>query len=198
MSFEKRFLSDTELRIEQADGQPPKIVGYAALYNSVSKSMRTGTGKQFREMISPGAFDSSLNNDVLARYNHDLILGRSSAGTLKLSIDSKGLRYEITPTDSAAADHVVKSIKRGDVKGSSFAFRTIQDGWKMVDGQPMRELRAVDLIDVGPVDIPAYAGTENPDNSVAIRAEGIDETIADARIAEIESDPRQFKRAQLI
>lgn len=49
------------------------------------------------------------------------LLGRSAAGTPRLSQDSKSLRYEIdvNPDDPLAVS-VVSQIRRGDVDGSSF------------------------------------------------------------------------------
>lgn len=60
--------------------------------------IRPGFGS-FREVIKPGAFDDVLGDDVRALFNHDpnFILGRSSAGTLSLSVDDRGLRYENRP-----------------------------------------------------------------------------------------------------
>lgn len=164
MKKEIRAIPATELRVI-GDGADRKIVGYAAVYNSLSHDLGG-----FRERILPGAFDKVVGGNVMARYNHDLILGRTKAGTLKLSTDERGLRYEITPTDSAAVDHVVKSIRRNDVEGSSFAFSVEPAGenWMKEGDTIVRELRDMaGLFDVGPVDQPAYPGTEG---TVSMRA----------------------------
>lgn len=186
--IEKRYLNDAEVRVEGGSaGKPTKITGYALLYNSPSKPMKTARGTAFSERIAPGAIGTIEGRDIMGRYNHQLILGRTSSGTMKLFADDKGLRYEITPTDSAAADHVVKSIERRDVTGSSFAFRTIKDSWKIENGQAVRELQGLDLIDVGPVDNPAYGGTGAGDAAVSLRAEGSDEAAIDAQVEQLRS-----------
>lgn len=186
MNTEKRFTPQSEVRLEGGqDGQPAKITGYAAVYNSLSKPMKTTRGTTFRERIIPGAFADATTADVLARYNHELIIGRTKSGTLTLSLDARGLRYEITPPSSEAAKHVVESIRRGDIDGSSFAFRTIQDGWKIESGEAIRELRSLDLIDVGPVDLPAYTATAEGDHAVSLRAEDADEQAIDAEVAKL-------------
>lgn len=149
-----------------------KIVGYAAIFNSRSEAMPIGKdGKRtFREFIRPGAFAESLRSkaDVMARFEHDSLrgfLGRVSNGTLRLTEDHRGLRYEIDPPDTSAARDVVELIRRGDVRHSSFAF-TIRAGgesWQqdVLDRNGMiRELRSVALIDVAPVTVPAYPATE--------------------------------------
>lgn len=137
------------------------IRGYAALFQSDSQDLGG-----FVERIMPGAFDNVIKRgtDVVALYNHEpmFLLGRESAGTLRLSVDERGLRYEIDAPDSRA--DVVEAIERGDVRGSSFAFKVKGQGekWtKMQDGRQLREIVDFDgLFDVGPVLRPAYPATE--------------------------------------
>ncbi|VEB57000.1 phage pro-head protease [Salmonella enterica subsp. enterica] len=77
----------------------------------------------FREIIRPGAFDEVLNDDVRALFNHDpnFILGRRSAGTLALTVDERGLRYDITaPETQTIRDLVLAPMQRGDINQSSF------------------------------------------------------------------------------
>jgi HK97 family phage prohead protease len=136
-----------------------KIEGYAAVFNSLSEELFG-----FREIIMPGAFDRALRegHDVRALVNHDpnQILGRTKSGTLKLSVDERGLMAEIDPPDTQAARDALTSIKRGDIDGMSFAFRTITDNWRMEDGEQIRELVDVELLDVSVVAYPAYSATQ--------------------------------------
>lgn len=161
MEIERRTLTGIEVRA--TEGQSSKIVGYAAVFNSMSEDLG------FREIVMPGAFDRALleGQDVRALVNHDenQILGRTKSGTLRLSIDPKGLLAEITPPDTQAARDIMTSIKRGDLDGMSFAFRTLTDAWRTQDGQQIRELRDLDLVDVSVVAFPAYEAT-----SVSARA----------------------------
>jgi len=163
----ERRLIETEAVIERClcdktGKKKPVIRGYAALFNSDSQDLGG-----FVERIAPGAFDDVMKRgtDVVALYNHDpmFLLGRESAGTLRLSIDDRGLRYEIDPPESRA--DVIEALERGDVRHSSFAFRVKGTGerWsKTADGRQLREIRAVDgLFDVGPVLKPAYTATES-------------------------------------
>ena len=166
MEIERRdfaFEEENELMIEsRADGRAA-IVGYAAVYNRLSLDLGG-----FREEILPGAFDKILSRqrgkgDVVALFNHDsnIVLGRSSSGTLELSSDDKGLRYVVTPPVSRA--DVLELIQRRDVRGSSFAF-TVDKGGESFrpgdDGKAVRQIREVSgLFDVGPVLNPAYVQT---------------------------------------
>jgi len=163
MDIERRvmpFEDEDELTVEpRANGQAA-IVGYAAVYNRLSLDLGG-----FREEILPGAFDRILNRqrgkaDVVALFNHDsnIVLGRTSSGTLELSSDEKGLRYVVTPP--ASRDDVIELIRRRDVAGSSFAFTVSPSGerFRQTDeGKTIRQIREVKgLYDVGPVLTPAY------------------------------------------
>ena len=109
--LERRLISEAPtLEINRDDNGRTVIRGYAAVYESDSKNLggfveRLSKGS-FVERLSEGCFDDVLasNPDVFARFNHsdDMILGRTTAGTLRLFADEKGLRYEIDPPRSAA------------------------------------------------------------------------------------------------
>jgi len=174
MEIERRdfaFEEENELIVEsRADGRAA-IIGYAAVYNRLSLDLGG-----FREEILPGAFDKILNRqrgkgDVVALFNHDsnIVLGRTSSGTLELSSDAKGLRYVVTPPVSRA--DVIELISRKDVSGSSFAFTVDpkQESFRTgEDGKAIRQIREVSgLYDVGPVLVPAYPATSA---SVALRS----------------------------
>lgn len=150
------------VEIRSDDGEN-RISGYAAKFNTLSENLGG-----FREQINTGAFDNVLTNDVRALFNHNpsLILGRTTAGTLTLETDTSGLRYHIDPPDTQAARDLMKSIERGDVTQSSFAFRVDDDDWQEdEDGRLIRTIKTYKrLYDISPVTYPAY-----PDTSVAMR-----------------------------
>lgn len=151
-----------EFRVE--GDEAPKIVGYAAKFDSDSEEMWG-----FVERIAKGAFTEALkSSDVRALFNHDpnIILGRNRAGTLKLFEDDIGLRYEITPPDTQTAKDIIESIRRGDINQSSFAFSMrgsgIQEWEERPDGTTIRTIKRVaELFDVSPVTYPAYTDTES-------------------------------------
>ena len=75
--------------------------------------------------------------------------------------DDKGLRYEIDLPATTLGHDVAALLRRGDISGSSFGFRTITDEWATTeDGYPLRTLTEVALRDVGPVTFPAYSDSE--------------------------------------
>lgn len=154
-------------RMPLADGKTEQITirGYAAKYNVQSELMW-----DFREVIAPGAFDTVLQDDVRALFNHDpnLILGRTTSNTLRLSVDNVGLIYEVDLPDVGYARDLAASIDRGDVSQSSFQFVVPVGGdnySQLPDGTYLRTITKFErLYDVSPVTFPAY-----PDADVGLR-----------------------------
>ena len=100
-----------------------------------------------------------------ALFEHDYtkLLGRTSAGTLKLEEDSIGLRFELTPPDTTIGKDLLVSVSRGDITGMSFGFRAIKEEWNF-DVEPyQRNVIKADLFEVTVTSIPAY-----PESSVEI------------------------------
>jgi len=149
--YEQRAF-DIELR--EAAGQPTQIIGYAAVFNSLS----------FGEIIRPGAFKKTIEEgqDVKAFWGHnaDLVLGRRGNGTLDLREDGKGLFVEILPNpDTEWGRSALASVARKDVTQMSFGFETIQASEETIDGENVRVLKELRLFEVSPVALPWYEDT---------------------------------------
>lgn len=160
--IEKRSLvSPVEHR---ADGSGTVTVsGYAAVFGEAAD-----IGGWFTEVIARGAFTNTLRTaDVRAYFDHDTgrVLGRQSAGTLRLSEDDKGLRVEIDLPDTSDGRDVKTLVERGDVSGMSFRFEAIRQEWDETVDPPKRTLLEVGLGEVSIVSEPAYDGT-----SIALRS----------------------------
>lgn len=142
------------------------ITGRAIVYNSRSENLGG-----FVEIIAPGAFKDSMNNDIRALIEHDptKILGRTSAGTLRLIEDSKGILVEITPPNTRTAEELLESIERRDIQGMSFGFSVPQGGddWNVEADPALRTVNQALLREVTITALPAYKET---DVSVAKRA----------------------------
>jgi HK97 family phage prohead protease len=115
----------------------------------------------FTERIAPGAFSKSLasGRDILALLDHraDVLLGRTASGTLKLTEDAKGLRFDLELPDTQAGRDLVALAERGDLGGMSFGFIAEDEAWT----GNTRELRQVDLREVSVIQaFPAYQQTE--------------------------------------
>jgi len=166
MELETRACNQAVIAEERADGDEKikTIVGYAAVFDTLSENLGG-----FREKIDKDAFDAVMGDDVRAVFNHDpsFILGRTTSGTLKISADDIGLRYEVEPPDTQAANDLLVSIARGDVTQSSFSFQVDEDDWQEdEDGRVVRTIKSfAALRDVSPVTFPAY-----PDATVGVRS----------------------------
>ena len=139
------------------------IAGYAAVFGG-----EADIGGSFREVIAPGAFTETLKTaDVRAYFDHDRgrVLGRTSAGTLRLKEDAKGLAVEIDLPDTTDGRDVKTLLERGDIDGMSFGFVVTHDEWDETSDPPMRTIHAVSLREVSVVSEPAYG-----DTSVALRS----------------------------
>lgn len=136
-------------------GGPMKLAGYAALYDSV-----TNLG-QFNEVIAPGAFDNANLEDVRFLVDHEgLPLGRTSAGTMTVEADLRGLRYEVSLPDTSRGRELYEAVRRGDISQSSFAFTIDSQAWSESNGQLLRTIQRVGLVlDASAVVYPAYQET---------------------------------------
>ncbi len=155
-------VQDLELRM---DGDKPTVVGYGAVFNSMSNDLGG-----FREYISPKAFEGRLEDDVRFLINHDanLVLARTTNGTLRLSVDEKGLRYEADMPNTSTARDLMELLKNGTISQSSFAFTVEEDSWEVKDGMNIRTIDKVSqLYDVSSVTYPAY---NSASSSVALRS----------------------------
>lgn len=164
---ERRFTPDrfAGLGLETRVGSDtPLVVGFAAVYYDGTKDSEYQLWDDLVERLAPGCFDRAVKEgmDVCALFNHnpDYILARTP-GTLTLELAPKGLRYRFEPPNTQCGRDLVESLKRGDIRGSSFAFEPTRVEYiKGSEGKPaVRLIREVKLYDVSPVTYPAYGGT---------------------------------------
>ena len=148
----------TRFETREDDNGQLVISGYFSVFNSIYE-----IGPGMSESVAPGTFLSSLSGDVRALTNHDstLVLGRTTAGTLKLREDDVGLWGDviINPKDSDAVN-TYERVKRGDVSQCSFGFRiTKEDTEVKDDGSVHWTIREVELYEVSVCTFPAYEAT---------------------------------------
>lgn len=147
------------------DNEESRVIeGYALLFEHESKLLY-----DFTEVIRSGAISQETVNkcDVVALFDHDRsrgILARSTngSGSLKLTVDEKGLRYEFEAPNTALGNEMLELLKRGDLRESSFAFTCKEDTWVKADeGTYKRYINEIEAIyDVSIVITPAYSGTD--------------------------------------
>jgi HK97 family phage prohead protease len=144
-----------------APTQGRTLRGYAIAFNSLSADLGG-----FREIILPEAVDRTLRDrlDVRALVDHDpsQVIGRTTAGTLTLEKDTRGLLAEIDPPDTTAGRDILTLVSRGDVDGMSFGFRVLPGGdtFEMRDGMPVRIIHDMTILEVSVVTFPAYSAAD--------------------------------------
>lgn len=170
MKQERRTFTGTVIARSEGENMPKEIGGIAAVINSV-----TDLG-YFEEVIEPGAFDNALSKeyDIRCLFNHEaeLILGRTKANTCNVFVNADGnLEYTWVPDyENPTHMSVVRSIMRGDITQSSFAFTIKEQTWSdstKYGTMGKRTIKVIDeLFDVSPVTYPAYRDTEADARSV--------------------------------
>jgi len=162
-SKEIRTFNVENLELRQ-EGEDNIVVGYGSVFNTLSNELGG-----FREIIAEGAFDGRLNDDVRFLINHDgLPLARTTNGTLKLTTDERGLKYEAQVANTSLGRDLIELMKNGTVNQSSFAFVVEDDSWEVRDGINIRTVNKVSrLYDVSAVTYPAF---EEASASVALRS----------------------------
>lgn len=169
MKTEKRYISE----IRSVEGESSRhIVGYALLFNT--RSVQLG---DFTEVIAPTALNEDVLNrsDILCLLDHNIQKGvlarsRNGQGSLALTLDDKGLKYEFDAPATALGDELLEGVKRGDIANSSFSFTVARDNWEQLpDGTYLRTiLEFAELFDVSPVYKPAY-------NETSVDCRGLEE-----------------------
>ena len=153
-----------QIKIQKPDNEESrKVSGYACVFNSSSRDIG------FIETVSDMAIteDTILRSDVFATLNHnpERVLARCKygSGSLQLSVDERGLRYEYEAPHTALGDEVIEAIRRGDLTDASFAFTIDAEDpdaqkWEKRDGYYYRTIyKIAQLYDISNVWTGAYA-----------------------------------------
>jgi uncharacterized protein len=151
--FKTKF---TITRAEENDAENV-IEGYFALYEQ-----ETELFKNTYEIISRGAFDNTIKNDVRALWNHNtqFVLGRSKNGSLQLRADEKGLFGTIKLPKTQYAEDLYELVKRGDIDQASFGFNILdEDLEELSNGGYRWRMKDIDLHEISVVTFPAYENT---------------------------------------
>ena len=169
MSRENRQLRTVDAEFTtRENGEELTIEGYFAVFNS-----NYDLGMGMSESIAPGAFTSSLADDIRALVNHDttLVLGRTSAHTLEVRQDERGLwgKVRINPNDSDAMNLYAR-VKRGDVTQCSIGFDILDEETEYRGEEVHWTIKDVKLWEVSACTFPAYEET-----AISARARDLEE-----------------------
>lgn len=202
---EVRFYASGLQLEKREDGQNSRVVsGYASVFNSWSVVLYSS----FREKVDSNAFAGCSFDNCIASFQHDnsKLLGRYSSGTLRLSVDEVGLRFELDVPETTLGDDLLVMISRGDITSMSFQFIIEEDKWlwsNEAEGRQYDEriiLKISALYDISFVVYPAYQdatidGVRSADEYAEYRSAMIDqeqhhEEVHNVDLAKIESEKR--------
>ena len=156
----KRTAIPVDCEFETREAEDKKYIdAYFSVFNSAYPLFENAI-----EVVDEGAFNLERDTDVRALTNHDttLVLGRTTAGTLELRTDEKGLwgRIEINENDQDAVN-LYERVKRRDVSQCSFGFDILAEEIEhRDDGVTVWHLKSVQLYEVSICTFPAYQSTE--------------------------------------
>ncbi len=151
--------------IERNYNDSRHVEGYAVVFESQSEDLG------FFETIDRGAITQELvdNSDIFALLNHDddKVLARSNkgVGSLTLTVDDKGLKYEFDAAETQLGNDLLEYLKRGEISTSSFAFALDYndpeaESWERKNGANYRTIHKIAYLhDVSPVWNAAYSAT---------------------------------------
>ena len=151
--------------IEIRDGEEKDSEIYAEGYSLVFNSWSEDLGG-FVETIKPSALEGSDLSDVRALFNHnaDKILARSSAGTLDLEADEKGLKFRFKIPDTSYGKDIAENLRNGNINQCSFGFVLDENGdsfdfdeKRNIYKRTLKKIKSV--TDISLVTYPAYSET---------------------------------------
>jgi HK97 family phage prohead protease len=139
---------------ENADGSASRTIeGYAIVFG-VQSVLLQDWYDTYREIIEPGAITeaelATMDIKMTMYHNREKLLARSNkgVGSLRLSVDEVGVKYEFEAPNSPDGDTALELVRRGDLAGSSFTFWSDEKSsvrYEMMDDDTL--LRHVNHID---------------------------------------------------
>ncbi len=149
----------TNFAITRQDQTPNEMIieGYFALYESETELFAGSY-----EIITKGAFDNTLNNDIRALWNHNTqyVLGRNKNSSLELKTDDKGLFGIVKLPKTQYAQDLYELVQRGDIDQCSFGFNIVsEDLEELASGGYRWRINEIDLHEISVVTFPAYENT---------------------------------------
>ncbi len=157
-NMELRAISDKE------DKKEFRVSGYSTMFNQPFVLYRDKWGGQeieVREQVDSHAFDNCDMSDVIFNLNHEgRVFARQSNGTLKLTIEEKGLHVDAYLGGTEEGRKLHQEIEGGYLTKMSYRFIVDDDKWEeFTEGEKRVYLRTITkmrkLYDVSVVSIPA-------------------------------------------
>ncbi|AMQ66948.1 capsid maturation protease [Mycobacterium phage Cracklewink] len=196
-----------ELRAADDNADEVELTGYASTFEPYEMYGGPERGGWI-EQIDRKAFAKTLREspDLMLLINHEgMPLARTKSGTLKLSVDSHGLKVS-AKLDRSDPDvqRLEAKMRRGDMDEMSFAFRVKAQKWEATDDFPedLYALRTILEVSLHKGDVSVVNYGANPTTHAEVK--GLDvaiQMLADAdhdalELAEARADSDVIARAR--
>lgn len=158
----------------KGDGETSRTIeGTAIVFGKRSDPLYEDDLTIIREVIAPEAVTRDFldRQEILCTlyHNNDKLLARSSKGkgTLKYTVDSKGVHFEFEAPDTVDGQTALDLVRRGDIGGCSFAFTMDAGGYTRTETKEngkrlllltVNKIRSITDFTLTP--LPYYADTE--------------------------------------
>ncbi|MBM6577123.1 HK97 family phage prohead protease [Microvirga sp. SRT01] len=152
--IEQMAVSRLDCKFEEVNDNDGKMSfsGYGAVFGNVDS---------YGDVIAPGAFAKSLathyseGSQPLMFLNHDAFGSLPIGRWTEMSEDGHGLKVHGELLDTQMGKDTYTALKAGAINGLSIGFRPIEFATRSKPDEPRRTLKAIDLIEVSVVTIPA-------------------------------------------
>lgn len=192
-----------ELRAVKNGNENPeyRVSGYSTMFNQPFVLYRDKWGGQeyeIREQVDSHAFDSADMSDVIFNLNHEgRVFARQSNGTLKLTIEEKGLHVDAYLGGTEEGRKIHEEIEGGYLTKMSYRFVVDDDKTEeFTEGEKRVILRTITkirkLYDVSVVSIPA-------DDHTSISARSFSDGLIEKLQAErLEAEKKEEEKRQAV
>jgi HK97 family phage prohead protease len=192
-----------ELRAVKNGNENPeyRVSGYSTMFNQPFVLYRDKWGGQeyeIREQVDSHAFDSADMSDVIFNLNHEgRVFARQSNGTLKLTIEEKGLHVDAYLGGTEEGRKIHQEIEGGYLTKMSYRFVVEDDKTEeFTEGEKRVILRTITkirkLYDVSVVSIPA-------DDHTSISARSFSDGLIEKLQAErLEAEKKEEEKRQAV
>lgn len=192
-----------ELRAVKNGNENPeyRVSGYSTMFNQPFVLYRDKWGGQeyeIREQVDSHAFDSADMSDVIFNLNHEgRVFARQSNGTLKLTIEEKGLHVDAYLGGTEEGRKIHQEIEGGYLTKMSYRFVVDDDKTEeFTEGEKRVILRTITkirkLYDVSVVSIPA-------DDHTSISARSFSDGLIEKLQAErLEAEKNEEEKRQAV
>ena len=192
MNIDGREYRSMELQIAEAEeGKSYFVEGHAATFEPYV--LLTVDGIDYSERIEPTAFDDADLTDVVFRIDHEgRVYARSSAGTVQIWTDERGLAQRTYLGKTQKAREVFDDIEAGNYPKMSFAFRVAEDHYEEATHTRVID-RIAKVYDVSPVSFPA-----NPTTDLGVSTRDYFNGVIEAEKAErLEREKREHQKQKI-